>query len=244
MFFTSAARLNLWSLLQCCFPTVHCLHHSFCWSRIPLRRTSFLLCSCSLLLFQESEKIIAELNETWEEKLRKTEAIRMERWVSSLDCVFSFHVSVTHGPEIWPPSFPASLPQSARVLSVCDTPAPAAPTCSSVCLFFPSFFNPSCAVLSHLFPLPFSFPLHSFCLFLLSSRLVTHGWTPAPIWHLFSPSHSLVCGCRRQPCHCLSTKCHRCQSLLSCYTSLVHVAHHQKLFLDFGCLLGKVNVSL
>uniref|UniRef100_A0A8C3RCD0 Kinesin family member 1B n=1 Tax=Cyanoderma ruficeps TaxID=181631 RepID=A0A8C3RCD0_9PASS len=28
---------------------------------------------------QESEKIIAELNETWEEKLRKTEAIRMER---------------------------------------------------------------------------------------------------------------------------------------------------------------------
>uniref|UniRef100_A0A8D2LB54 Kinesin family member 1B n=1 Tax=Varanus komodoensis TaxID=61221 RepID=A0A8D2LB54_VARKO len=30
-------------------------------------------------LLQESEKIIAELNETWEEKLRKTEAIRMER---------------------------------------------------------------------------------------------------------------------------------------------------------------------
>uniref|UniRef100_A0A670YBI2 Kinesin family member 1B n=1 Tax=Pseudonaja textilis TaxID=8673 RepID=A0A670YBI2_PSETE len=29
--------------------------------------------------FKESEKIIAELNETWEEKLRKTEAIRMER---------------------------------------------------------------------------------------------------------------------------------------------------------------------
>ncbi|CAI9560759.1 unnamed protein product, partial [Staurois parvus] len=28
---------------------------------------------------KESEKIIAELNETWEEKLRKTEAIRMER---------------------------------------------------------------------------------------------------------------------------------------------------------------------
>ncbi|XP_068785625.1 kinesin-like protein KIF1C [Struthio camelus] len=28
---------------------------------------------------QETEKIIAELNETWEEKLRKTEAIRMER---------------------------------------------------------------------------------------------------------------------------------------------------------------------
>ncbi|KAK2500127.1 hypothetical protein MC885_021341, partial [Smutsia gigantea] len=34
--------------------------------------------SCSLNS-QESEKIIAELNETWEEKLRKTEAIRMER---------------------------------------------------------------------------------------------------------------------------------------------------------------------
>lgn len=29
--------------------------------------------------FQETEKIIAELNETWEEKLRRTEAIRMER---------------------------------------------------------------------------------------------------------------------------------------------------------------------
>ncbi|GCB83634.1 hypothetical protein scyTo_0024159, partial [Scyliorhinus torazame] len=27
---------------------------------------------------QETEKIIEELNETWEEKLRKTEAIRME----------------------------------------------------------------------------------------------------------------------------------------------------------------------
>lgn len=38
-----------------------------------------------LILFclpsQETEKIIAELNETWEEKLRRTEAIRMERWV-------------------------------------------------------------------------------------------------------------------------------------------------------------------
>lgn len=31
------------------------------------------------VFLQESEKIIAELNETWEEKLRKTEAIRMER---------------------------------------------------------------------------------------------------------------------------------------------------------------------
>lgn len=48
-------------------------------------------CSSSLCLFpdlalfcvapQETEKIIAELNETWEEKLRRTEAIRMERWV-------------------------------------------------------------------------------------------------------------------------------------------------------------------
>lgn len=28
---------------------------------------------------QETEKIIAELNVTWEEKLRRTEAIRMER---------------------------------------------------------------------------------------------------------------------------------------------------------------------
>ncbi|MGH0121716.1 UNVERIFIED_CONTAM: hypothetical protein FKN15_000188 [Acipenser sinensis] len=33
---------------------------------------------------KESEKFIAELNETWEEKLRKTEAIRMERSVTGL----------------------------------------------------------------------------------------------------------------------------------------------------------------
>lgn len=31
------------------------------------------------VLLQETEKIIAELNETWEEKLRKTESIRLER---------------------------------------------------------------------------------------------------------------------------------------------------------------------
>uniref|UniRef100_A0AAY4AIT2 Kinesin motor domain-containing protein n=1 Tax=Denticeps clupeoides TaxID=299321 RepID=A0AAY4AIT2_9TELE len=36
------------------------------------------VCVCSVFL-QETEKIIAELNETWEEKLRKTESIRMER---------------------------------------------------------------------------------------------------------------------------------------------------------------------
>ncbi|XP_042071795.1 kinesin-like protein KIF1A [Haplochromis burtoni] len=30
---------------------------------------------------KETEKIIAELNETWEEKLRKTESIRLERFV-------------------------------------------------------------------------------------------------------------------------------------------------------------------
>jgi len=33
---------------------------------------------------QETEKIIAELNETWEEKLRRTEAIRMERLVTHI----------------------------------------------------------------------------------------------------------------------------------------------------------------
>uniref|UniRef100_A0A8C4IKA5 plus-end-directed kinesin ATPase n=1 Tax=Dicentrarchus labrax TaxID=13489 RepID=A0A8C4IKA5_DICLA len=38
---------------------------------------------------KESEKIIAELNETWEEKLRKTEAIRMERSVLA-DTVCSY----------------------------------------------------------------------------------------------------------------------------------------------------------
>ncbi|TRZ03734.1 hypothetical protein DNTS_009734, partial [Danionella cerebrum] len=40
---------------------------------------------------KESEKIIAELNETWEEKLRKTEAIRMERPLSIED--FSIYSS-------------------------------------------------------------------------------------------------------------------------------------------------------
>lgn len=33
------------------------------------------------LFWQESEKLIAELNETWEEKLKKTEDIRLQRWV-------------------------------------------------------------------------------------------------------------------------------------------------------------------
>lgn len=37
------------------------------------------LCVLVLIYQQETEKIIAELNETWEEKLRRTEAIRMER---------------------------------------------------------------------------------------------------------------------------------------------------------------------
>uniref|UniRef100_A0A8C5ATD0 Kinesin-like protein n=1 Tax=Gadus morhua TaxID=8049 RepID=A0A8C5ATD0_GADMO len=37
-------------------------------------------CICvQIILLQETEKIIAELNETWEEKLRKTESIRFER---------------------------------------------------------------------------------------------------------------------------------------------------------------------
>uniref|UniRef100_A0A8C9MYN5 plus-end-directed kinesin ATPase n=1 Tax=Serinus canaria TaxID=9135 RepID=A0A8C9MYN5_SERCA len=38
-----------------------------------------LLASPAYPPWQETEKIIAELNETWEEKLRRTEAIRMER---------------------------------------------------------------------------------------------------------------------------------------------------------------------
>lgn len=47
---------------------------------------------------QESEKIIAELNETWEEKLRKTEAIRMERSVLVDNVSFPF---VSQGGEMW-----------------------------------------------------------------------------------------------------------------------------------------------
>ena len=35
---------------------------------------------------QMSEKLIAELNETWEEKLRKTEAIKQERSVLPIYC--------------------------------------------------------------------------------------------------------------------------------------------------------------
>lgn len=40
----------------------------------------FSIMAWPIFLHQETEKIIAELNETWEEKLRRTEAIRMERW--------------------------------------------------------------------------------------------------------------------------------------------------------------------
>lgn len=36
---------------------------------------------------QESEKLIAELNETWEEKLKKTEAIRLQRYIN-----FSYYI--------------------------------------------------------------------------------------------------------------------------------------------------------
>lgn len=41
--------------------------------------STFLTETFCPLKHQETEKIIAELNETWEEKLRRTEAIRMER---------------------------------------------------------------------------------------------------------------------------------------------------------------------
>lgn len=119
----------------------------------------------------------------------------------------------------WPPSLLLPLLQSCRcVINPYLLPRP---NPLKLGLSFPPFFNPSWAVLSHLFHLPFSFPLHSFCLSLLSSQRVTLGWTLTPIWHLFSPSHSLVCGCRRQPCHCLSINCHRCQSLLS-YLLMLH----------------------
>ena len=46
---------------------------------------------------QETEKIIAELNETWEEKLRRTEAIRMERWVDAGVHSSKGMVRVAHG---------------------------------------------------------------------------------------------------------------------------------------------------
>ena len=39
----------------------------------------FLYKSLVYFELQVSEKLIAELNETWEEKLRKTEAIKQER---------------------------------------------------------------------------------------------------------------------------------------------------------------------
>lgn len=56
---------------------------------------------------QESEKIIAELNETWEEKLRKTEAIRMER--SVLVGTLFFSITVPCGGETWVLSLPHSF---------------------------------------------------------------------------------------------------------------------------------------
>lgn len=104
-------------------------------------------------------------------------------------------VSVTHGPEIWPPSLPPPPPSVCVFLvGVCDNRSLLPqPNSLKRRLSFSLFFNPSWAVLSHLFHLPFSFPLHSFCLFPLSSQRVTLGWTPTPIWHIFSPSRSLVC---------------------------------------------------
>lgn len=43
---------------------------------------------------QETEKIIAELNETWEEKLRRTEAIRMERLAQNIHaCLLEYHAT-------------------------------------------------------------------------------------------------------------------------------------------------------
>lgn len=45
----------------------------------------------------------------------------MERWVSSANRVFPFCVSVTHGPEIWPPSLPPPPPSVCVFLvGVCD----------------------------------------------------------------------------------------------------------------------------
>uniref|UniRef100_A0A8C5FP21 Kinesin motor domain-containing protein n=1 Tax=Gadus morhua TaxID=8049 RepID=A0A8C5FP21_GADMO len=46
---------------------------------LPARRSHASSGDCIFILLQETEKIIAELNETWEEKLRKTESIRFER---------------------------------------------------------------------------------------------------------------------------------------------------------------------
>lgn len=55
----------------------------------------------TLFCVQESEKIIAELNETWEEKLRKTEAIRMERSVLSDNiCQFMCALSLWGNPPL------------------------------------------------------------------------------------------------------------------------------------------------
>lgn len=119
---------------------------------------------------QESEKIIAELNETWEEKLRKTEAIRMERWVSSAGRVFFFSClcrsrsrDLASQPSFAPPSVCLGSCQCVITPPKLRLSPP------------PPFFNPSCAVLSHLFHLPFSFPLLSFCLFPLFSPSATLG---------------------------------------------------------------------
>lgn len=70
-----------------------------CSSPLCLAPDLVLLC----VVPQETEKIIAELNETWEEKLRRTEAIRMERWVVG--------TQGQHSPVLqpWAPTDPSSL---------------------------------------------------------------------------------------------------------------------------------------
>ena len=49
---------------------------------------------------QMTEKLIEELNETWEEKLKKTEEIRTERFVGKEErCVFERRMGVRFGKE-------------------------------------------------------------------------------------------------------------------------------------------------
>lgn len=148
---------------------------------------------------------------------------------------FSFPVSVAPAPEIWPPSLPSPPPPPPfslpGVLSVCDNP-PEAPSVSPPPPFF--LTPPALSCLTY-----FTCPSHFPCSHSVSFRYSLRRRRSAEHQHPSDTSapprtHSLVRGCRRQPCRCLSIKCHRCQSPLSHYTWLVNVARHQILSLDFG----------
>lgn len=159
---------------------------------------------------QESEKIIAELNETWEEKLRKTEAIRMERSVLEAVSVL-FHLYLPKGGDVCPT--PPSIhlcPVSVRQPSIASSPSCHPPVLSV------SLSSPICLVFSALI-LSISLPFSVVTLCCTNTPL-----TPFPLLY------PLICGCRRQPCYRLSVESLWCHSLPVVIPQITfcNVAHH------------------